>query len=41
MPSKDRNKYADIVIENNGNKEILSSTIKELWADKLSTTIRR
>ena len=38
---KDRNKYADIVIENNGNKEILSSTIKELWADKLSTTIRR
>ena len=41
MPSKDRNKYADIVIENNGNIEILSSTIKELWADKLSTTIRR
>ncbi|MQG22628.1 MAG: dephospho-CoA kinase [SAR202 cluster bacterium] len=41
MPSKDRNKYADIVIENNGNIEILSSTIKKLWADKLSTTIRR
>tara|TARA_A100001037_G_C14888707_1_gene517350 strand:+ start:118 stop:726 length:609 start_codon:yes stop_codon:yes gene_type:complete len=41
MPSKDRNKYADIVIENNGNTEILSSRIKELWADKLSTTIRR
>ena len=38
---KDRNKYADIVIENNGNTEILSSRIKELWADKLSTTIRR
>lgn len=41
IPSKDRNKYADIVIENNGNTEILSSKIKELWADKLSTTIRR
>ena len=41
MPSKDRNKYADIVIENNGNTGILSSRIKELWADKLSTTIRR
>ena len=39
--SKDRNEYADIVIENNGNIEILSSRIKELWADKLSTTIRR
>ena len=38
---KDRNKYADIVIENNGNTGILSSRIKELWADKLSTTIRR
>ena len=38
--SKDRNEYADIVIENNGNIEILSSRIKELWADKLSTTIR-
>ncbi|MFL2755778.1 MAG: dephospho-CoA kinase [Dehalococcoidia bacterium] len=41
MSLEDRLKYADVIVENNGDINSLSSKIKELWEDKLSTNIRR
>ena len=41
MSLEDRLKYADVIVENNGETNSLSSKIKELWEDKLSTNIRR
>lgn len=41
MSLEDRLKYADVIVENNRDINSLSSKIKELWEDKLSTNIRR
>tara|TARA_Y100000817_G_scaffold296295_1_gene271716 strand:- start:662 stop:1264 length:603 start_codon:yes stop_codon:yes gene_type:complete len=41
MSLENRLKYADVIVENNGDTNSLSSKIKGLWEDKLSTNIRR
>ena len=41
MPQDERLKFADVVIENNGNIDSLSANIKKLWLDKLAANIRR
>lgn len=41
MNAEERSKYADVIIENNEDMNVLSSELDDIWNDKFSSIIRR